>query len=289
MNKLKSALKRLLRPLVRRVYARIDMRVQHVLDDESISYLRGQGPVLLNLAASFAGAQREAKHRDESLEARVAALENRLISVRREILFEMKHRPDPGVAEEAPEARIVNASKLEEAGDDVRLNLGCGHIPLEEFINVDSREMDGVDVVADVLSLPFEPDTVSAIHSAHLLEHFPLEDLTRSALPHWFSLLRPGGSFIAIVPDPATMMAEYVAGRMPFEDLRRVTYGDQEYGGNFHFNMFSHQSLCEILRQAGFSDVTLVESGRRNGICYEMEVRATKPVRNEAPVHVGNA
>src|SRR6266480_6515730 len=89
MNKFKSAVKRLLRPLVRRVYARMDMRVQHVLDDETISYLRGQGPVLLNLAASFAGAQREARHRHESLEARVAALENRLISVRREILFEM--------------------------------------------------------------------------------------------------------------------------------------------------------------------------------------------------------
>jgi predicted SAM-dependent methyltransferase len=261
----------------------MDARIQQALDDDTISSLRGQGPILLNVAASFASAQREARHRHESLEARVEALEGRLASGRREVLFEMRHGSEPGAAADRPAARVVNTAKLEAAGDDVRLNLGCGDIPLDQFINVDARELDGVDVVADVLSLPFEKGSVSAIHSAHLLEHFPHEELRRSVLPYWLSLLRPGGAFTAIVPDPETMLAEYVAGRMPFEDLRRVTYGDQEYGGNFHFNMFSQQSLCQILRDAGFSDVTLIDCGRQNGICYEMEVRATKPVRSESP------
>ena len=33
---------------------------------------------------------------------------------------------------------------------------------------------------------------MSEIYSAHLLEHFPEEELSRELLPYWYSLLRPG-------------------------------------------------------------------------------------------------
>jgi hypothetical protein len=118
---------------------------------------------------------------------------------------------------------------------------------------------------------------VAVIHSAHLLEHFPLEETRRRLLPYWFHLLQPGGTFTVIVPDGETMLAEHAAGRLSFEELRLVVFGDQEYDGDFHFNMFSKTSLSNLLGDAGFTDVCVVEEGRRNGVCYEMEFSARRP------------
>jgi hypothetical protein len=236
-------------------------------------------PVLLNLASSFATSQREAKHALMVLESRVADTEKWLEFVRREISFEMKRGRGGEGPLQSIEPRIVNQAKLGSLGSGgARLNLGCGQIPLEGFINVDARELDGVDVVADVHALPFEAASLAAIRSAHLIEHFPAEELKRTLLPYWFSLLRPGGEFSAIVPDAETMLAEYAAGRFSFDDLRQATYGGQDYEGNFHFNMFSRVSVCESLREVGFEDVNVVAVGRRNGICYEMEIHARKPI-----------
>jgi len=268
---IKRVIKALLRPVVRRylgpwVDRRAQLVVQHVTRD-LIEYQ----PVLLNMAESFAVAQRQLKQ--EQL-----ALAERLEFIRREILFEVR-RQQAGreLQASSPIPRIVNRSKVEAAMGHLQLNLGCGHIPLEGFINVDARELDGVDVVADVSDLPFEAGSVELIHSAHLLEHFPPDQLQRVLLPYWFSLLRPGGIFTAVVPDSETMLAEYAAGRISFEELREVTYGSQEYEGNFHFNMFSQASLVQALQETGFVDVRMTVTGRRNGLCYEMKVEARKP------------
>jgi SAM-dependent methyltransferase len=211
------------------------------------------------------------------LAERIAAVERRSEFIRREVLFEARYGGQEKGLASAVESTVVSTEKLAAAADNVRLNLGCGHIPVEDFLNVDARPLDGVDIVAEVGDLPFEPATVAHIHSAHLLEHFPVEELTRRLLPYWCRLLRPGGTFSAVVPDSETMIEEYAAGRFSFDDLRLVTYGEQEYDGDFHFNMFSKASLCELLGAVGFTDVKVVESGRRNGACYEMEIEARRP------------
>jgi hypothetical protein len=208
---------------------------------------------------------------------RIAAVEQRAEFLRREVLFEARYGARGQGVQGVVDPRIVSEEKVVEAGEDLRLNLGCGHIPLEGFLNVDARPLDGVDVVAEVGDLPFDPGTVAHIHSMHLLEHFPVEELSRRLLPYWFDMLRPGGTFTAVVPDSETMLDEYAAGRFPFDDLRLVIFGEQEYDGDFHFNMFSRTSLCELIEKAGFADVHIVEAGRRNGVCYEMEVAALRP------------
>ena len=114
--------------------------------------------------------------------------------------------------------------------------------------------------MADVRKLPFEPGTVEEIYSSHLVEHFPIEELRRVVLPHWLELLRPGGRLVAVTPDAETMIKEAAAGRMPFEDLQRVTFGDQEYDGDFHFAMFTPDSFAGLLGECGFTDVEVVEA-----------------------------
>jgi hypothetical protein len=209
--------------------------------------------------------------------ARVDALAARLEFVRKELLLELRYSGGNEPGRQHIEPSVVNADKLAGMRDELRVNLGAGHLSRPDYVNVDGRALDGIDVVADLRDLPFEPGSVSEVYSAHVLEHFPVEELRRVLLPHWVSRIAPGGRFVAVVPDLDTMVAEYAAGRLDFDALREVLYGSQEYDGDFHFNGFTLASLGSLLEEAGLCDVTAVAVGRRNGLCYEMEVAASRP------------
>jgi hypothetical protein len=41
--------------------------------------------------------------------------------------------------------------------------------------------------------------------------------------------------------------------------------------------MFTEESLRELLEEAGLVDVVLEASDRANGLCYELQIAATRP------------
>lgn len=244
------------------------------------SVLGSQGAALEMLSAKWREVDNQfAKHEGGygELRANAAYLFGRVEFVRRELLFEMRYGHSSPDKQQDPlevTARVVAAEKLEQARQSgLRLNLGCGHIPLHGFINVDRRELPGVDVVAEVNALPDELGEAEEIFSAHLLEHFPQEQLRRELLPHWKSLLKKGGVLRAVVPDAEAMIREYTAGKYPYDDMREVFYGGQDYDGDFHFNMFTPEHMSNLLEEAGFVDVQVIDAGRRNGKCFEFEVQ----------------
>lgn len=221
-----------------------------------------------------------------SLQAQIQGLWQRLDFVRAETMFEMRALMKGGDRaigyKQDAISRIKNQAKIDAAAaiGRLRLNLGCGHIPLADYVNVDGRDLPGVDIVADVGAIPFEAGNVYEVFSSHLLEHFPLEHLRRVLLPHWRDLLQPGGTLRAIVPDAEGMIADYVSVNMSFDDLREVTYGLQEYDGDFHFNMFSRDMLKNLLREGGFADVEYEFVNRKNGKCRDMAICAIKRQAN---------
>lgn len=221
----------------------------------------------------------------DNADASIRSLWERVEFVRREIMFEIQHGqgggPPEAVAADGArrvEPRVVAAEKVAEAraAGSLRLNLGCGHIALPDYVNVDMRELPGVDVVAEAGDLPFEPGSVDEIFSAHLLEHFPQEAVRRRLLPYWRGLLRPGGAFRAVTPDAAAMLSAAGEGAYPFEDFREVVFGAQDYAGDFHYNLFTPDSLGGLLRETGFGEVEVPVAGRRNGKCFEFEISARR-------------
>jgi hypothetical protein len=205
----------------------------------------------------------------------IAALWERIEFIRRETLFEMNYGRPAGAGSRDKPARVVNPEKLKEAMQNgLRINLGCGHIPLDGYINIDQRDLPGVDVVSDVDDMPIDPNTVQELFSSHLIEHFPQEMLRRRLLPYWKSLLAPGGTFRAVVPDGEAMLRGISRGTYPFEDFREVLFGAQDYDGDFHFNMLTPASFTHLMREAGFTDITVPVQGRPNGKCFEFEIAA---------------
>jgi hypothetical protein len=145
----------------------------------------------------------------EHIDACTRYLLDRVEFVRRELMFEMRHGACPPRAEKQLRVRskIIETEKVEAArAHGIRINIGSGHLPLAGYLNLDRRELPGVDIVAEADDLPFGPEELVEIRSAHFLEHFPQEELRRSLLPYWHSLLGEGGVFRAAVPDAPAMV-----------------------------------------------------------------------------------
>lgn len=136
----------------------------------------------------------------------------------------------------------------------VRLNLGCGRFPLRGggWVNIDQEASVEPDLVADVLELPYAPESVDEIYAGHLLEHFDWRDGER-ALAHWFSLLRPGGRIGVAVPDFDVLAARYVEAPSAealreLNDLYIYSYRQKSP----HKYAYSGPLLQEALAKAGF-------------------------------------
>jgi predicted SAM-dependent methyltransferase len=183
-------------------------------------------------------------------------------------------RPDRPV----PEPVIVDAegyrAKVAAMAEGVRVNLGCGEKPLPGYVNVDARELREVDVVADVTRLPFESGTLAEVASAHLVEHFRQHHLATVLLPYWKSLLKSGGVLRVVCPNWAAMIRRLNAGEMSLAEFKLVTFGGQDYPGDDHFAMYTPETLTGVLREVGFSEVTVLVEERMNGLCPEMELLA---------------
>lgn len=216
--------------------------------------------------------------------SQLRSVEDRVEFVRKEIMYELQASlvreggkfdskgPDIG----AP-SRILNTEKVDAMrGLGLRLNLGCGHILHADYINVDSRELPGVDVVAEVTDLPFANENVAEIMSSHLVEHFSSHVLDRVLLPYWKSLLTSGGQLTTVAPDGAAMLDAVNRGEMSYEDFREVLFGGQEYDGDFHYNLLTPDSFRETLERAGFTAIETVYEKKRNGKCFEFKTIARK-------------
>ena len=272
--------------------------------DDAIHSLEKHLPPVLNLIASRNASIRHQEQRLDDQDRRLddqeqrvgsieqsldgtsegmARLERRLETIRKEALFEIRYGMGDLVKRStvSVEPKILDPIRKAEMGRDVRINLGAGHVVLPDYLNVDIRDLPGIDVVAAAENLPFEPAELAEIYSAHLLEHFPAEQLRRQLLPYWVSLLRPGGRFTAIVPDIEAMTAEAATGAMPWSDFIEVVYGGQEYEGDFHFAGFSREALLALVATAGLSNGHYIETARRNGMCLEMELVATRGLERE--------
>jgi len=251
--------------------------------EAAISGIERHLPDVLNAITSTNGTTRVLRREfDEILReqvaphvATIAYLLQRVETVRAEFMHELRYGHQQGAERVSPE--IVSPEAVAREGADLRLNLGCGHLVLDDYVNVDQRRLPGVDVVALCDDLPFAPESLAEIRMDHMLEHFPEEQIRRTLLPYWWSLLRSGGKLHVTVPDTAAMIDAYHSRSISFEQLRQVMYGGQEYAGDFHFTGFTTASLCAIIEEAGFTACEVRAQGRPNGDCLEMEIVATKP------------
>lgn len=213
-------------------------------------------------------------------------IRSRIEFIRKELMFELRKNlkiceTSDMVNTNDVKPKVLNNEKCNTSGPK-RLNLGCGHIPLDQYINVDTRELPGVDLIANVTSLPYNNASVDEIYAAHLVEHFSYQSLKSIILPHWHDILIDGGQIVLVAPNAKSMIDEYKNGELSFEVLREVVFGGQEYNGDFHFTMLEPITFAEMLKDIGFQDVVINVEARKNGLCYEFEIQGKKKTINSS-------
>lgn len=174
--------------------------------------------------------------------------------------------------------RIINPEKVNKMRvSGLRLNIGRGHIQYDDYINVDTRERPGIDIVSEPTRIPIEIGEVAEIVSTNLVEHFTAHTLDRVLLPYWKSLLKSGGQLTTVAPDGAAMLCAVNSGAMLLEELREVLFGGEDSGGDFHRNLITPDSYRNALHRAGFVDIEILYSEKKNGNYFEFKAVARKP------------
>ena len=144
--------------------------------------------------------------------------------------------------------------------NDLKINLGSGSRPLPGFVNVDAlADAPGVDVVTDISEpLPFEDGSAELIYAAHILEHFPTDQVPM-LLRDWRRVLRDGGQLLVGVPD-LDVIARTLVERSgwftpPHGPWLGAIYGGQKDAYDFHKTGFNAPWLAYLLAEAGFGTV----------------------------------
>ena len=137
----------------------------------------------------------------------------------------------------------------------LKLHLGCGDRILPGFINIDIRELPGVDVSGcDAADLRrFESSSVDLIYACHVLEHFPRAK-TLGVLIEWNRVLRPGGVLRIAVPDWDATVRVYRQTK-DYENLLNWIYGGCLHVNDRHYRQFTFAGLKTLLVEAGFKRV----------------------------------
>ena len=171
-----------------------------------------------------------------------------------------------------------------------RLHLGCGTDIRQGWINLDARELPGVDVVADLdrcrdTPLPFPSDSIDEFLASHVLEHLrdPLafmQELHRIARAGAVAVFRvPYGSSDDADEDPTHVRRLFLHSFYYFSQLG-YTHADYGYRGDWDTEGIV--LTVDAKRHAGKTFEQLHEEVRtQRNVVLEMiaTLKAVKPVR----------
>lgn len=86
----------------------------------------------------------------------------------------------------------------------MKLHLGCGRNVRAGWVNVDLRQLPGVDVVCDCTKrLPWDDGSIDEVWSENFLEHIPGDDAIH-LLNETHRILKPGGLAHHLIPQAGT-------------------------------------------------------------------------------------
>ena len=172
---------------------------------------------------------------------------------------------------------------------NIKLNLGCGNIRFEGYINIDVTETPATDIIADIVSLPMFPgDCVDEIQMNAVFEHL-YRYQQKPALKEWLRILKPGGKLIINwIPDFDVVIDAYLKRERGIKsqifDLSHVsqcTFGQPDplcSPHNLHKDVFTKESVRELLLETGFEIVKLENSSYKDEhIPLNINVIAIKP------------
>jgi GT2 family glycosyltransferase/glycosyltransferase involved in cell wall biosynthesis/predicted SAM-dependent methyltransferase len=140
----------------------------------------------------------------------------------------------------------------------VRVNLGCGQVYMDGWVNVDSSPDVKADVYLDAADfVRHYGDQVEEVYMGHVLEHIlPGDALVTLRL--LCERLPKGALVSAVTPDMAAIWAAYQRGEISNEQLN-ASFIYSYVQPSHHVWCYDTESLAELFRRAGFDDVEPID------------------------------
>lgn len=87
----------------------------------------------------------------------------------------------------------------------MKLNLGCGLLKLDGFVNVDVEPLMAPDVLVDLTRVrwPWDDNSVDEAQASHLLEHIPHGEPFYHFLRELYRVCKPGAKVLIVLPHPS--------------------------------------------------------------------------------------
>jgi SAM-dependent methyltransferase len=182
---------------------------------------------------------------------------------------------------------------LKSPGSGIKLHLGCFDQPVEGWHNTDITphiRVSRIPLMPRLLELvgrispervaqhragifrkvkylnvlkrfPFDDNSVECVFSSHMIEHLRA-DQARFMLRETLRVLKPGGICRMVAPDVEWAVSLFDAAS-PGAFLQAMYQDDEDGAKNRHQWMYSGQSLCDTMRECGFTNVR--QCGFREG------------------------
>lgn len=138
------------------------------------------------------------------------------------------------------------------------INLGCGRMHLDGFINIDNRLEMNPDLLCDVTKgLPYEDETIDIVRADDFLEHIPIGSVIPVMNEIW-RVLKPRGIFESLTPS--------TDGRGAFQDPTHVSFWNRN-----SWDYYSNPKIRELYGiKADFDieNIEDIETDRNNMIIH---------------------
>lgn len=169
------------------------------------------------------------------------------------------------------------------------LNVGCGNVPLQGWVNIDKYYYPGSEWEltdksevdkwvnsetqswneGDAVNLPFPSETFDHVMLVHVLEHLSMED-GNLAIQQAYQVLKFGGTIEIEVPDlmvACNSLPHLETNSQEWCRIMGCIYGTtgKDGEGQFHLCGYTQDYLRFKLLERGFKDVEYVHVGFGHG------------------------
>lgn len=175
----------------------------------------------------------------------------------------------------------------------IKLNLGCGNMPLKDYVNIDVTS--NADVILDLAKnnyiLPYGSSSVDEVYSSHFIEHLSLDDVL-TLFDEIYRVLRPFGRIVCHTVDSDTVIARYRAKEVlehehyRFKKLSpklryiaatnfRIFHYNQKNHYQNHKSLWNYTSLKDVLETSKFKNINLIAKNETHKD-YDLAIEAIK-------------
>lgn len=141
----------------------------------------------------------------------------------------------------------------------IKLDVGVGDAPAPGYFHADIQYAPGVDIICDARKIPLADNSVIELRSAHLIEHFPKEEIP-DLLKEWYRLVKPNGIIRILVPNFMKVCSQITNKEIPLELGLLWIYGGHRDQYDIHHWGYTFEILKYFLSNAGFLDIIQVEN-----------------------------